>query len=308
MDLMLRDSNFRKKEVIKKPSFSCSSGLYGASKNDFELVLTEDDLLPIGDLITYGTSEYGGAILNRITDTKERTVKYIGKTFRGQMENSVISPFAILSLTGTDFELLSSLVNLSQLNYKVLPTGNTEQKTIVLPIGTNLLKASDLVMNAFNEKMVFKVSNNGVEITILPITEKTYDASQVGLVADENKLIPTALHAKGKDYSVSVYVQSDGTIGDERYYTGFNAVEIWQELNDNVENSNQLFSIAADKLLALRKTENASEVDVVIENADIGDKINVTVQRFGIKTTQTVCEKILKIEGKNAIETFNTGG
>lgn len=308
MDLMLRDSNFRKKEVIKKPLFSCNSGLYGASKNDFELVLTEDDLLPIGDLITYGTSEYGGAILDRITDTKEKTVKYIGKTFRGQMENSIVSPFAVLSLNGTDFELLSYLVSLSQLNYKVLPTGNTEQKAIVLPIGTNLLKASDLVMSAFEKKMVFKVSNNGVEIAIVSITSKDYDASQVGLVADENNLLPTALHAKGKTHSVSVYLQADGTVGSERVYTGFNAVEIWEELNDEVESSSQLFSIAADRLLALRKTENASEIDVDFENAEIGDRINVTVQQFGIKTTQTVCEKILKIDGKNVTETFNTGG
>ena len=41
MDLILRDRDFRKKEVIKKPLFACNVGLYGASRNDFELTLSE---------------------------------------------------------------------------------------------------------------------------------------------------------------------------------------------------------------------------------------------------------------------------
>ncbi len=306
MVLMLRDRDFKKVQVIKKPSFVCNSGLYGASKNDFRLVLSEDTPLPIGNMVTYDTSEFGGVILDRITDTKAKTITYIGKSFRGQLENSIIAPFAVLTLKGTDFEIINQIINLSQLNYKVLPTGRTEQKTAVLPIGTNALKGIDLVLSAFNEKMLIKVSNNGVEITLAPITKKSFDASQVNLIADENRMIPTALHARSKEHSVSVYLQADGTVGAKRYYTGFEAVEISQDIS--ADSLSELTSLASDKLLALRKSQNASEVDVKIEDADIGDTIDVTVQKYGIKTTQTVSEKILKIEGKNQEITFNTGG
>lgn len=306
MDLMLRDRDFKKVQVIKKPSFVCNSGLYGASKNDFQLVLSENNPLPIGHMLTYGTSELGGVILDRITDTKAKTITYIGKSFRGQLENSIIAPFAVLTLTGTDFDIINQIVNLSELDYKVLPTGHTDKKTAVLPIGTNALKAIDLVLSAFNEKMLIKVSNDGVEITLSPITEKSFDASQVDLVADENRMMPTALHARGNEYSASVYLQADGTAGTERYYTGFDAVEISQDISAN--SYIELFTLASDRLLALRKSQNASRVDVKIEDADIGDKINVTVQKYGIKATQTVSEKILKIEGKNEEITFNTGG
>lgn len=306
MDLMLRDRDFKKKKAIKKPSFACNTGLYGASINDFELTLTQSDILPIGDLITYGTSEFGGVILDRITDTKAKTVKYIGKSFRGQLENSIIAPFGVLTLTGTDFDIINQIINLSQLSYKVLPTGRTKRNTVVLPIGTNALKAIDLALSSFNAKMLIKVSNDGVEITLEPIIEKSFDASQIDLVADENRMMPTALHARSKEYSVSVYLQSDGTVGTSRYYTGFDAVEISQEITaDSLED---LTALASDKLLALRKSQNASEVDVKIEEADIGDKINVTVSEYGIKTTQTVSEKTLTIEGKNEQITFNTGG
>lgn len=306
MDLMLRDRDFKKKKAIKKPSFACNTGLYGASKNDFELTLTQSDILPIGDLITYGTSEFGGVILDRITGTKSKTVKYIGKSFRGQLENSIIAPFAVLTLTGTDYDVVNQIINLSQLPYKILPTGHTEQKKAVLPIGTNALKGIDLVLSAFNEKMLIKVSNSGVEITLSPVLEKSFDASQVDLMADENRMMPTALHARSKEYSVSVYLQADGTVGTERYYTGFDAVEISQDIS--ADNLSELTALASDRLLALRKSQNASEIDVKIEDADIGDRINVTVQEYGIKATQTVSEKVLTIEGKNEQITFNTGG
>ena len=152
--------------------------------------------------------------------------------------------------------------------------------------------------------MLIKVSNDGVEITLSPITEKSFDASQVDLVADENRMMPTALHARGNEYSASVYLQADGTVGTERYYTGFEAVEISQEITAG--SLAELTALASDRLLALRKSQNASKIDVKIEDADIGDKINVTVQKYGIKATQTVSKKILKIEGKNEEITFNT--
>ena len=306
MDLMLRDRNFRKVQVIKKPSYACNSGLYGASKNDFQLVLSEEQPFPIGYMVTWGTSEFGGVILNRITDTTAKTITYIGKSFRGQLENSIIAPFAVLTLTGTDFDIINQIVDLSELNYEVLPTGRTEDKTVVLPIGTNALKAIDLVLSAFNEKMLIKVSNDGVKITLSPITEKSFDASQVDLVVDENMMLPTALHARSKEHYVSVYLQSDGTVGTERYYTGFDAVEISQEISAN--SYDELFALASDKLLALRNSQNTSEVNAKIENADIGDIINVSVKKYGVKATQTVSEKILKIEGKNEEITYNTGG
>ncbi len=306
MDLMLRDRDFKKVQVIKKPSFVCNSGLYGASKNDFQLVLSESNPLPLGYMLTYGKTEFGGVILDRITDTKAKTITYIGKSFRGQLENSIIAPFGVLKLTGTDFDIVNQIINLSQLSYKVLPTGRTEQKTVLLPISTNALKAIDLALSAFNEKMLIKASNDGVEITLAPITEKSFDASQVDLIADENKMMPTALHARSKEHSISVYLQADGTVGTERYYTGFDAVEISQEIT--ADSLNELAALASDKLVALRKSQNASQVDVKIEDADLGDKINVTVQEYGIKAVQTVSEKILKIEGKNEEITFNTGG
>lgn len=321
MDLILRDTGFYKSKVIKRPSYSCSTGLYGASKNDFELILTEEtELLPIGHFLTYGTTEFGGCILERIVSTEDKTVKYIGKTFRGQMENSIVNPYSAITVSGTDDEVLSYLFLLSQLNYKINPTSRTTKKQIILPRGTNLLKAADIAMATFGEKMIFKVSNDGVEISLMTAITEKYDASQVDLIADENRMLPTALHVAGYlnyEYGdetiqipihVSVYVQQDGSIGNNRFYTGFSAVEIWQEEKSAVDNSYELEVIAMDKLKALRESHNTSEVKAKLENSDIGDKVHVTIQEFGVKAVQTVSEKVLKFDGRNEEITYNTGG
>ena len=175
-----------------------------------------------------------------------------------------------------------------------------------MPKASNALKAADLIMATFDEKMVFFVSNRGVEINLYTTDKNSFDASQVDLIVDENQLLPTAIHAYNDSTSASVFLQNDGSVGANRYYTGFQAVEISEEMS--ADSKSELTSLASDRLLALRTSKTASEIDVKIEDAEIGDKINVSVRKFGVKATQVVSEKILKIENKNAVITFNTGG
>lgn len=320
MDLMLRDGSFNKMAVIKKPNFSCSTGLYGASKNDFELVLSESDILSMGSIITYGTTEFGGVIKERIIDTETKTGKYYGKTFRGQMESSIVTPTSHATFTGTDYEIVSALFERSQLDYTIIPTGRVERQSVSVPLGSNLLKAVDLALSVFEEKMIIKVSTQGVEITLMPIIAEDYDESQVDLTIDENQMLPTALHAKGKkregtssdSYTYSIYysafVQPDGSIGSTRHFSGADAFEIWEEFSSEVNQTSEFHTLVIDRLKALRETKNTSEVKSKIEKADIGDKINVSVKKYGVRATQTVCEKILNFDGKNEEIIFNTGG
>lgn len=306
MDLILRDAGLQKQEVIKKPRYSCSCGLYGLSTNDFELTLVDDLMISIGAFVTYGNTEMGGCIQERITDTNEKSVKYIGKTFRGQLENSIINPFSVLTFNGTPSKMLKNIVDLTVLDYDVEINGNEEEKSVVIPQGTNGLKAIDLVLSACNETMSIRIAGGKPTISHQKINIKSYDSSQVSLIADENQMLPTAIHAYNDNYSVSVYLQKDGTVSTNRYYSGFNAYEITQKISS--ENESQLQQLASDKLLALRATQNTSEVDVEIDDANIGDKIAVSIRKHGIKATQTISEKILNIENKNIKTMFNVGG
>lgn len=312
MDLILRDKNFLKKRVIKRPMFECSTGLYGASANDFELTLPITDLLEIGDIVSYGSSEFGGMIRERLFDNKEKTVKYVGKTFRGQLESSIVAPFSTLTISGTDFDVVNKLIELSELSdvYKVKPTYRSEEKTLIFSAGTNALKAIDIVLNNFGEKAMFGISSSSespcIEIGLEKNSTKKFDASQTNSIIDDNKLLITAIHASNDKYSASVYLQKDGTVSTSRYYTGFEALEICENISS--KSKAELVSLAADRLLALRASENASEVDVVLEDADVGDIVKVSVDELGVEIFQVVNEKNISIQKNNISLNFKTGG
>ena len=306
MDLIWRDSNLKKKKVIPKASYACSVGLYGSSKNDFSLTLPIGETLPIGDFVTYGSTEHGGCILEKIINTKDGTVQYVGKSLRGQLENSVINPFSTLEISGTIDEIVESIISKSTLNYIVDYSGIADTKTITLPKSSNALKAIDLAMNAFGTKFKITINENLVHIVIMPIKVFKHDASQISLIVDENKTLPTALHAYNDKYTASVYLQEDGTVGTSRYFSGFSAVEITQEISSN--SSAQLFTLASDKLLALRTSITNSEIQIDLSDEDIGDKIEASVKQYNIKVVQTVIEKTLEIQGNNKEFSFNTGG
>lgn len=306
MDLILRDEKFKKVKVIKKPSFACNVGLYGASKNDFELTLSNNELFSINGILTYGTSEFGGVIRERIIDEKEGTVKYVGKSFRGQMENTLVNPFDVLSLTGTDHEIITQLIELSQLDYSISETSNTESQTVTIPIASSLLKAVDIALTIFNEKMILSVSNDGVKIQLKKIETKNNNKILTELIIDDNRQIPTGYHARNGSTQASVFLQANGSIGDTRFYTGFSAYEIGEELTAN--NTTQLKALATDKLKALINTKNNFDIMVNVEDADIGDKLKTVFKKYNISSVQTICEKILSFDGTNEIITYNTGG
>lgn len=309
MDLILRDSLFTKKKPITNLNFKAESGLYGSTHNDFELTLPYDGSIVKGDIITCLGTEWGGRIFN--TEISGNSMVLKGKTFRGQMELVSANPQSVLSVTGTDYEIIKKLIELTPLPYVVNKTTNTAKKTVVIPAGASLLKAIDLVLSDFGETMKIEAFSR-VEITLNKVSTHRYDYSQTNLRLVENGMIPTAIHAVGKvngtETAVSVYIQSNGTVGTTRYYTGFDAYEIAETLNDNCTSKSELQNIVSNRLLALRYSPLASEVDIKIDNAEIGDIINVTILKYGRKITQKVIAKAIEITNERIKQKLITGG
>lgn len=309
MDLILRKSTFEKKKPIKNPEFKAETGLYGSSNNDFELTVLYDADIVKGDIITSYGSEWGGRIYEVEINNSTMTIK--GKTFRGQMEMVSPNPTDTLSITGTDVEIIQTLINRTSLFYTVKDTGNTTKKTVVIPQSSNLLKAVDLVLTAFGEVMKIEVYSN-VEIAIEKKSTHRYDYSQTELKLIESDLKPTALHSIGKvngtETAVSVYLQADGTVGSSRYFKNFDAYEICESSNDDCPTLMELKSIVSDRLLALRTSVLSSEVDVKIDGANIGDDVNVTIMKYNRKSNQKIIAKSIEIINGRIKQKLITGG
>jgi hypothetical protein len=309
VDLILRNANFEKKKPISKAKLSAETGLYGSSKNDFEITTNYDKDIVNGDIISCTNTEWGGKVFSIVIENN--IMKLTGKTFRGQMELVIVNPFQVLTVSGTDSEIIQQLFSKTPLNYNVQPTGRSNKKSITIPVGSNLLKAVDLVLNAFGETMEIKVTST-IDVILHYSSVHRYDYSQEQLILSEGGMMPTAIHAIGKvngvETSLSVYLQKDGSVGTSRYYTGFYAYEIAENINDNCATKSELQNLLTARLLALRSSKPASEVDLKIDNARIGDEVNVSILKFGRKSTQKIVAKSIEINNHNETQKIITGG
>ena len=307
--MILRNSSFIKKKTIKNPEYKAETGLYGSAKNDFDLIIPYDADIVKGDILTSIGTEWGGRIFDVEIDGSTMTLR--GKTFRGQMELVSPNPFSVLTLTGTDYEIIKGLIDKTPLLYDVKETGNTVKKTITIPANSNLLKAVDLVLNVFNETMKIAVYSK-VEISLNYASVHRYDYSQNELRLIENGMLPTALHVTGKvngtDTNVSMFLQGDGTVGTSRFFNNFDAYEISENLSDDCTSKAELQNLVSARLLALRSSPLASEVDIKIDNAEIGDTVNVSVKirESGDKERIQAFEgTVIARKGSGVAETFS---
>lgn len=309
MDLILRNSLFEKKKPIKNPEYKAETGLYGSATNDFDLTIPYDADIVKGDILTSIGTEWGGRIFDVEIDGSTMILR--GKTFRGQMELVSPNPFSVLTLTGTDYEIIKGLIDRTPLPYIVKETGNTTKKTVTIPANSNLLKAVDLALSAFNETMKIAVYSR-VEISLNYASIHRYDYSQSELKLVENGMLPTALHATGKVggviTNVSMYLQGDGTVGTSRFFKNFDAYEITENLNDDCASKSELQNLVSSRLLALRSSPLASEVDIKIDNAEIGDAVNVTILKYGRKAKQKIIAKSIELINGREKQKLITGG
>jgi hypothetical protein len=103
-------------------------------------------------------------------------------------------------------------------------------------------------------------------------------------------------------------LQNDDSIGTSRYYTNFDAYEISETLNDNCANKAELQNLVSDRLKALRSSPIASEVDIIIDNAEIGDIVNVTILKYGRKAQQKITAKSVELTNGRLKQKLLTGG
>jgi hypothetical protein len=97
-------------------------------------------------------------------------------------------------------------------------------------------------------------------------------------------------------------------VGTSRYYTGFYAYEISENISDDCSSKSELQSLLSSRLLALRLSPLASEVDIKIDDAKIGDTVNISILKFGRKTSQKIIAKRLEMSNKRITQKIITGG
>lgn len=315
MELILRNESMVKIKPLSNAVFKCSYGVSG-TPNDFtvELPFEKDVDAKVYNYINFGNTEFGGKILGKAIDTSSRTVSLYGPTLRGAMQNAVAVRYTDLTLSGTDVEIVTALFSNTTLKYTVDETYNSVERTVVIPLGSNLLFSVETALKVFDEGFVLYISDNEVHLKIVPLVtlDARVDAYTTDMVLDDNLTIPNAFYGmgnvEGTGYIAALYADRNGNISKLPTLRGDAAVELFREYKNDFKSYEELEANALKDFLSARNKGTKTDINVDLTNGNIGDRVNVSAMELNTTLQQTVTERHLEYTENNIDLTYSTGG
>lgn len=312
MDLILLDKNFAKsKPIVDFISFDAVVGFKSYSENDFVLkVPYNKELFNKGQFIAYGTSEYGGIITKREIDTNAKQVTYKGSSIRGFWQRN-FKGVTDLTISGTITDHVSQFIgwgNVSLVNQTdIINNAGDGRMSLTYEGATSLLHCIDRALKNFGATMTISIINGRLKVVINPSITHYFDSSQATVRIEENWSAPTLVYAVNNDLNIgaSAYLQADGTVGREPYYTGLDTIE--SVVTSNKTTGEDLYAVASEELLKQQEFM-ATEVDVKISKAEVGDSVVASIAEIGLKIEKKIVEKRLILDKKKEKITYTLEG
>ena len=317
--LILADQNLKDIAPVMDSEIDIAIG----EENDYEIKIPRDEWrseYTFGNAFYIKDTEYGGVIGEVDTSTAEDTISLLGRTWRGMLDKKIIRP-----PTGQDYKKVSGELNVvlgeliteqfddyfvvSQDDTGVSLTNYQFDRYCTLLAGINKMLKSV----GYRLKIRYVQQERGqpgyVELSAVPIVDYS---EQIELSQDSqlnftfkncrngvNHLICLGKGELQDRQVIDLYVQEDGSIGSEPYYTGIQ--EIAATYEDTSSETDELEEKGREKLLELMNSTSFS-MDVETLNMDvaIGDIIGGRDYLTGLYAKKPITKKIYRVEGGKA--------
>lgn len=288
--------------------------------NTFELKINRGeakDDLAFENMIYVPETEYGGIIGEVNTDTSMDTISIKGYTWRGLLNKKILRPPAgedYLKISGELNECLGTLISDSFGSLFSVSEKDTGQSVSNFQFNryTTMLKGIMKMLKSVGYKLQIKYIQRErgapgyVELSATPIV----DYSETIELSQDDQLDFTFQNVRNginhliclgtgelKDRAVvDLYVQADGSIGEQPYYTGVDEiVGIYEDTNAEAE---ELKEKGIDKLQELMN-HTVFEMNVATLNVDveIGDIVGGRDYLTGLYAKKPVSGKIWRVTG-----------
>ena len=320
--LILADQNLKDIAPVMNVEIDIAIG----EENDYEVKIPRDEWrseYTFGNAFYIKDTEYGGAIGEVDTSTAEDTISLLGRTWRGMLDKKIIRPPA-----GQDYKKVSGELN-QVLNDLV--TEHFDDYFVVVQIDTGvsvtnyqfdryctLLSGINKMLKSVGYRLQIRYiqqergQSGYIELSAVPIVDYS---EQIELSQDSqlnftfknvkngvNHLICLGKGELQERQVIDLYVQADGSIGSEPYYTGIR--EIAATYEDTSSETDELEEKGREKLQELMNSTSFS-MDVETLNMDvaIGDIIGGRDYLTGLYAKKPIAKKIYKVEdGKTSLE------
>lgn len=286
--------------------------------NDFVVELRADawnpEYIDYGYLFYVPGTEYGGIIEDRATSTKLNTVTWYGYTWRGLLGLKIIQP-----PDGSDHLVVSGEANriIRQIignRFDSLFVADDENsgisvKSYKFDRYTTVLAGLEKMLLAQNARLKIcyeqgeGIEPGAVHLSAVPITDwsSNLEYSQDGYMQFStrdyrrgvNHLICVGSGEGTERLVVHLYVQSDGSIGNKKYYYGLDEKEALYEFN-SVNEADKLMEYGMSRL---RELMNYKQFNADVENieVDIGDIVGGRDHITGMEAKLPITGKIIRV-------------
>lgn len=302
----------------------------GEASNDFEIEFDVSDWdegkCNYNYRIYAPGTEYGGLVEIRKTSTSDNLIRWGGFTWRGLLEKKIIEPPAnqeYLTVSGDANKIMADICagRFGSL-FVVDENCGINIKSYRFDRYTTMLSGFEKMLATQNARLkIYYQQGEGIEygavhLCAVPINDwsKEVEFSQDGKVQFETEEYRCGINhlicaGKGEGVSrlvVHLYVQENGTIGEQQHYLGLEERTALYSYT-SVENVEQL---KTDGIKRLKEQMNYKKINVNAENVDIdiGDIVGGRDYITGMDARLPIVGKIIRIEdGKVNIE-YKTKG
>lgn len=318
MELIFADSSLKD---IKRIFFADADFEIG-TKNDFEIKINRDEwdsrYFEYGNVFYIPNSEFGGIIGEIQTDTSLNTTSLLGRTWRGMLDKKIICPIEGQDYYYASGELNSVLKRLISSNFdKVFAVPDIDTKVTVSDYKFDryctLLSGINKMLQSVGYKLQIKYIQQErgqagyVELTCVPIKDysekiELSQDSQLDFRFNQSKNRTNHLICLGKGELkdrevIHLYVQKDGTIGNEQYQSGIN--EIVEVYDNSSASSEELIEGGIKKLQELMNvTTFDMDVGRLNINIEIGDIIGGRDYLTGLYIKKPIVKKIYRFSNE----------
>ena len=290
--------------------------------NDFEIKTGADTWngkLGFEKMIFLNDTEYGGIIEDITSSTATGEIIITGNTWRGLMEKKIIAPAqnsSHVSVSGELNEIIRDLLADRFGDLFVVPEKNTGKViSYTFDRYCTLLSGLEKMLGGIGFRLDIRTKRNNekrkIEVEVQAVkckkVEREYNQdNRINFTTRDyrrgiNHLI-CAGSGEGADREIlHLYVQKDGSIGEQKFYEG---LEEREELY-SYTNQSDLEELKKDGIKKLSEICNYKEFKMHVEEIDleIGDVVIGSDYSTGIRVEKPIVSKIAKItDGKFDVE------
>ncbi|HIX48808.1 MAG TPA: siphovirus ReqiPepy6 Gp37-like family protein [Candidatus Mediterraneibacter caccavium] len=317
--LILADQNLKDIAPVMNAEIDIAIG----EENDYEVKIPRDEWRPeytFGNAFYIKDTEYGGIIGEVDTSTAEDTISLLGRTWRGMLDKKIIRTPAgqdYRKVSGELNTVLGDLITEQFDDYFVVSQDDTgvsltnyqfDRYCTLLTGVTKMLQSVGCRL-----RITYRQQERGqpgyVELSAVPVVDYS---EQIELSQDSqlnftfkscrngvNHLICLGKGELQERQVIDLYVQEDGSIGKEPYYTGIR--EIAATYEDTSSETDELEEKGREKLLELmNSTSFEMDVESLGMDVEVGDIIGGRDYLTGMYAKKPIVKKIYRVEDGKA--------